>query len=151
MMSIKLILILFFFSFLMSQHSFAQENGNTYQNPQTTSYLENQLYFVEEYSKDGEEIGRSNRFYIKPNGGNITAMLRTAKPIGVNSVDVKLERESREKNEMIDIVSYDVTSSKSYFYFDDITFYVPGDYVVTIYRKDGTIIALGKVTIAFSD
>lgn len=109
----------------------------------------NQLYFVEEYTRDGQEVGKSDKFFIKSKGGYITAMLRTAQPIGVGSVDVRLERESLDGNDIIDTQPYDVSPEKSYFFFDKITFYKSGDYKVTVFKKDGTPIASGKVRIEF--
>ncbi|MDZ4712225.1 MAG: hypothetical protein SGI89_07845 [bacterium] len=109
----------------------------------------NQLYFVEEYSKDGQEIGKNDKFYIKNKGGYITAMLKTAQPVGVGSVDVRLERESLDGSEIIDTKPYDVSPDKNYFFFDKITFYKSGDYKVTVFKKDGTPIATGKVRIEF--
>lgn len=115
----------------------------------TTSTSGNQLYFVEEYTKDGQEVGKSDKFYIKSKGGYITAMLRTAQPVGVGSVDVRLERETLDGNEIIDTQAYDVSPEKSYFYFDKITFYKSGDYKVTVFKKDGTPVASGNVRIEF--
>ncbi len=109
----------------------------------------NQLYFVEEYTSDGKEVGKSDKFFIKSKGGYITAMLRTAQPIGVGSVDVRLERESLEGSDIIDTQPYDVSPEKNYFFFDKITFYKSGDYKVTVFKKDGTPIASGKVRIEF--
>lgn len=109
----------------------------------------NQLYFVEEYTKDGQEVGKSDKFFIKSKGGYITAMLRTAQPIGVGSVDVRLERESLDGSEIIDTMPYDVSPDKNYFYFDKITFYKSGDYKVTVFKKDGTVLSSGKVRIEF--
>lgn len=109
----------------------------------------NQLYFVEEYTKDGQEVGKSDKFFIKSKGGYITAMLKTAQPIGVGSVDVRLERESLEGTDIIDTQPYDVSPEKNYFFFDKITFYKSGDYKVTVFKKDGTPIASGKVRIEF--
>ncbi len=115
----------------------------------STSAGGNQLYFVEEYTKDGQEVGKSEKFFIKSKGGYITAMLRTAQPIGVGSVEVRLERESLDGSEIIDTVPYDVSPDKNYFYFDKITFYKSGDYKVTVFKKDGTVISSGKVRIEF--
>lgn len=151
MTSLKFTLILVLFSLLLNKQIFSQETGTTDQNSSKVSYLENQLYFVEEYTKDGEEVGRSNKFYIKQNGGYITAMLRTVQPIGVNTVDVMLERESSDGSEIIDTQPYDITSSKRYFFFDQIIFYKPGNYKVTVLKADGTIIAIGKVKIEFEN
>lgn len=109
----------------------------------------NQLYFVEQYTSDGQEVGKSTKFFIKKKGGYITAMLRTAQPVGVGSVDVRLERESVDGSEIIDTQPYDVSPEKSYFFFDKITFYKSGDYKVTVFKKDGTPIASGTVEIEF--
>jgi hypothetical protein len=109
----------------------------------------NQLYFVEEYTSDGKEVGRSEKFFIKSKGGYITAMLKTAQPIGVGSVDVRLERESINGTEIIDTQPYDVSPEKDYFFFDKVTFYKSGDYKVTVFKKDGTPLASGKVRIEF--
>jgi len=115
----------------------------------TSSSGSNQLYFVEQYTSDGQEVGKSTKFYIKKKGGYITAMLRTAQPVGVGSVDVRLERESVDGSEIIDTQPYDVSPDKSYFFFDKITFYKSGDYKVTVFKKDGTPIASGTVEIEF--
>ncbi len=116
----------------------------------TTNTLSgNQLYFVEEYSKDGQEVGKSDKFFIKTKGGYITAMLKTDKPIGVGSVDVRLERETLDGSDIMDTKPYDVSPEKSYFFFDNITFYKSGDYKVTVFKKDGSPIASGKVRIEF--
>lgn len=149
MTSLKFTLILVLVSFFFNNQIFSQETETTDQTSSNVNYLENQLYFVEEYTKDGEEVGRSNKFYIKQNGGYITAMLRTVQPIGVNTVDVRLERESSDGSEIIDTVQYDITSTKDYFFFDKITFYKPGNYKVTVFKNGGTIIAIGKVKIEF--
>lgn len=109
----------------------------------------NQLYFVEEYTKEGEEVGKSDKFFISSKGGYITAMLKTAQPIGVGSVDVRLERESLDGSEIIDTQPYDVSPDKSYFFFDKVTFYKSGDYKVMVFKKDGTLIASGNVRIEF--
>jgi hypothetical protein len=109
----------------------------------------NQLYFVEEYTKEGEEVGKSDKFYINSKGGYITAMLKTTQPIGVGSVDVRLERESLDGSEIIDTQPYDVSPDKSYFFFDKVTFYKSGDYKVMVFKKDGTLIATGNVRIEF--
>lgn len=109
----------------------------------------NQVYFVEEYSKDGKEVGKSDKFFISPKGGYITAMLKTDKPIGVGSVDVRLERETLEGTDIVDTVPYDVSPEKNYFFFDKVTFYKSGDYKVTVFKKDGSPIASGKVRIEF--
>lgn len=114
-----------------------------------TGTSSNQLYFVEQYTSDGQEIGKSTKFFIKKKGGYITAMLRTAQPVGVGSVDVRLERESLDGSEIIDTQPYDVSPEKSYFFFDKITFYKSGDYKVTVFKKDGTPIASGTVEIEF--
>lgn len=115
----------------------------------TSTSSGNQLYFVEEYTKDGQEVGKSDKFFIKQKGGYITAMLRTAQPVGVGKVDVRLERESLDGSEIIDTQPYDVSPDKSYFFFDKITFYKSGDYKVTVFKKDGSPIASGKVRIEF--
>ena len=115
----------------------------------TASSGSNQLYFVEEYTADGQEVGKSEKFFINSKGGYITAMLKTAQPIGVGSVDVRLERESLSGSEIIDTKPYDVSPDKDYFYFDKVTFYKSGDYKVTVFKKDGTPIASGKVRIEF--
>lgn len=109
----------------------------------------NQLYFVEQYTSDGQEVGKSSKFYIKSKGGYITAMLKTAQPIGVGSVDVRLERETLNGTEIVDTQPYNVSPDNDYFYFDKITFYKSGDYKVTVFKKDGTPIASGKVEIEF--
>lgn len=115
----------------------------------TSSTSSNQLYFVEEYTKDGQEVGKSDKFFIKSKGGYITAMLKTSQPIGVGTVDVRLERESLDGSEIIDTQPYDVSPEKSYFFFDKITFYKSGDYKVSVFKKDGTVLATGKVRIEF--
>lgn len=115
----------------------------------TSSSSANQVYFVEEYTKDGQEVGKSDKFFISPKGGYLTAMLKTAQPIGVGSVDVRLERESLDGSEIIDTQPYDVSPEKSYFFFDKVTFYKSGDYKVTVFKKDGTPIATGNVRIEF--
>jgi len=115
----------------------------------TTSSASNQVYFVEEYTKDGQEVGKSDKFFISSKGGYLTAMLKTSQPIGVGSVDVRLERESLDGSEIIDTQPYDVSPEKNYFFFDKVTFYKSGDYKVTVFKKDGTPIATGKVRIEF--
>jgi hypothetical protein len=115
----------------------------------TASSGSNQLYFVEEYTADGQEVGKSNKFFIKKKGGYITAMLKTTQPIGVGSVDVRLERESVSGSEIIDTQPYNVSPEKDFFFFDKVTFYKSGDYKVTVFKKDGTPIASGKVEIEF--
>ncbi|MEO8664931.1 MAG: hypothetical protein ABI462_05485 [Ignavibacteria bacterium] len=115
----------------------------------TSSSGGNNLYFVEEYTKDGQEVGKSEKFFISPKGGYITAMLKTDKPIGVGSVDVRLERETLDGTDIIDTMPYDVSPEKSYFFFDKVTFYKSGDYKVTVFKKDGSPIATGKVRIEF--
>lgn len=144
----KFFLILFVLSLIISKNIFSQETGTIHQNSSESNYLENQLYFVTEYTKNGKEIGRSNKFHISEKGGYLTAMLRTVNPIGVNSVNVKMERESSEGNATIDEQQYDVTSTKDFFFFDKVTFYLPGIYIITVLKKDGSIIALGKVEIS---
>jgi hypothetical protein len=121
----------------------------TTKNESPASSGSNQLYFVEEYTKDGQEVGKSDKFFIKDKGGYITAMLKTEKPIGVGSVDVRIERESLDGTEIINTTPYDVFPDKNYFYFDKITFYKSGDYKVTAFKKDGTPIASGTVRIDF--
>lgn len=116
---------------------------------ESTTSSGTQLYFVEEYTKDGKEVGKSDKFFISSKGGYITAMLRTDKPIGVGSVDVRLERESVSGTDIIDTQPYDVSPEKNYFFFDKITFYKSGTYKVTVFKKDGTPIASGKVNIEF--
>jgi len=115
----------------------------------TTSSGGNQLYFVEEYTKDGQEVGKSDKFFISDKGGYITAMLKTSQPVGVGTVDVRLERESLDGTEIIDTQPYDVSPEKNYFFFDKITFYKSGDYKITVFKKDGTPIATGKVRIDY--
>ncbi len=115
----------------------------------TTGTGSNQLYFVEEYTADGQEVGKSEKFFIKSKGGYITAMLKTSQPIGVGSVDVRLERETINGTEIIDTQPYNVSPEKDYFFFDKVTFYKSGDYKVTVFKKDGTPIASGKVRIEF--
>lgn len=115
----------------------------------TTTSGSNQLYFVEEYTKDGQEVGKSDKFFIKNKGGYITAMLKTAAPVGVGSVDVRIERESLDGSEIINTSPYDVSPEKNYFYFDKLTFYKSGDYKVTVFKKDGSPIASGTVRIEF--
>ena len=115
----------------------------------TASSGGNSLYFVEEYTADGQEVGKSDKFFIKNKGGYITAMLKTSQPIGVGSVDVRLERESVSGSEIIDTQPYNVSPEKDYFFFDKVTFYKSGDYKVTVFKKDGTPIASGKVRIEF--
>lgn len=76
-------------------------------------------------------------------------MLKTAQPIGVGSVDVRLERETVSGTEIIDTQHYNVSPEKDYFFFDKVTFYKSGDYKVTVFKKDGTPVASGKVRIEF--
>ena len=115
----------------------------------TSTSSGNQLYFVEEYTKDGQEVGKSDKFFIKNQGGYITAMLKTAQPIAVGSVDVRIERESLDGSEIISTTPYDVNPDLNYFFFDKITFRKSGDYKVTVFKKDGTVISSGKVRIEF--
>ena len=121
-----------------------ETSGNT-----SASSGSTQLYFVEEYTADGKEVGKSDKFFIKTKGGYITAMLKTAQPIGVGSVDVRLERETVSGTEIIDTQPYNVSPEKDYFFFDKVTFYKSGDYKVTVFKKDGTPVASGKVRIEF--
>ncbi|MDQ3020892.1 MAG: hypothetical protein M3R36_10020 [Bacteroidota bacterium] len=109
----------------------------------------NQVYFVEEYTKDGKEVGKNDKFFITQKGGYITAMLKTADNIGVGSVDVRIERESLDGSEIISTKPYDVSPDKNYFFFDKISFYKSGDYKVTVFKKDGTPVANGNVRIEF--
>jgi hypothetical protein len=116
----------------------------------TSSTSANQVYFVEEYTKDGKEVGKSDKFFINAKGGYLTAMLKTAQPIGVGTVDVRLERETIDGSEIVDTQPYDVSPDKSFFFFDKVTFYKSGDYKVTVFKKDGTVIASGTVRIEFN-
>ncbi len=125
-----------------------QTKKETTKNETTTSSGANQLYFVEEYT-NGQEVGKSDKFFITDKGGYITAMLKTSNPIGVGSVDIRLERESLDGSEIVDTQPYDVSPEKDYFFFDKITFYKSGDYKITVFKKDGTPIANGKVRIDF--
>jgi len=109
----------------------------------------NQVYFVEEYTSDGQEIGKSDKFFISSKGGYLTAMLKTAEPIGVGKVDVRLERESLDGSEIVDTQPYDVFPDKNFHFFEKLTFYKSGDYKVTVFKKDGTVIATGNVRIEF--
>ncbi len=88
-------------------------------------------------------------FSLKARAGIITAMLKTAQPVGVGSVDVRIERESLDGREILNTTPYDVSPDKDYFYFDKITFYKSGDYKITVFKKDGTPIASGNVRIEF--
>lgn len=115
----------------------------------TSSAASNQVYFVEEYTKEGQEVGKSEKFFIGEKGGYITAMLKTAQPIGVGTVDVRIERESLDGSEILNTVPYDVSPDKSYFFFDKVTFYKSGDYKITVFKKDGTPIASGNVRIDY--
>ncbi|MBV6479884.1 MAG: hypothetical protein HGGPFJEG_02688 [Ignavibacteria bacterium] len=115
----------------------------------TSSSASNQLYFVEEYTKDGQEVGKSEKFFIGEKGGYITAMLRTSQPIGVGAVDVRIERESLDGTEIVSTTPFDVFPDKSYFFFDKITFYKSGDYKVTVFKKDGSPVAAGTVRIDY--
>jgi len=115
----------------------------------TTPTAANQLYFVEEYTKEGQEVGKSDKFFIGEKGGYITAMLRTAQPIGVGSADVRIERESLDGTEIVSTSPFDVSHDRNYFFFDKITFYKSGDYKVTVFKKDGTPIASGTVRIDY--
>lgn len=115
----------------------------------TSTSASNQLYFVEEYTKEGQEVGKSEKFFIGEKGGYITAMLKTSQPIGIGSVDVRIERESLDGTEIVSTTPFDVFPEKSYFFFDKITFYKSGDYKVTVFKKDGTPIASGTVRIDY--
>jgi hypothetical protein len=115
-----------------------------------TKPVGNQLYFVEQYSNDGQEIGKSDKFFINENGGYLTAILNTIDQIGVTAVDVRMERESLDGTEIIDTQSFNVSPDNTYFVFDKLTFYKSGDYRITVLDKNGNDIAVGKLRIEFN-
>lgn len=103
------------------------------------------LYFCEDYK--GREINVSERF----SPGWLTVMVKLDKPIGVSKVDLRLERMSGGKPmKIIDTIPFDVPADNDYIYFQDksnLKFTSPGEYRVTLIKKDGTPIVSGDVTI----
>ena len=103
------------------------------------------LYFCEDYQ--GREINVSERFST----GWLTVMVKLDKPIGVGKVDIRLEKMSDGKPvKIIDTIPFDVPADNDYIYFQDkknLKFSSPGDYRVTLLKKDGTPIVSGDVTI----
>lgn len=97
------------------------------------------LYFCERYTTT--EIGEGTKFPA----GNVTVMVKLAKPIGVSSVDINITDESTGKP--VDTFPFTVQSSWDYIHFDDVEFKEPGKYKVSCLKKDGTVIATGEVEI----
>lgn len=106
------------------------------------------LYFCEEY-KDGTEIGNSDEFYINKSGGTITVMLRTKKAVGVNAIDIVLEKDISGMRNKISSEPFDVDGSWDYIFFADIFFPEPGKYKVSAMKKNGDVIASGYVRTMF--
>ncbi len=102
------------------------------------------LYFVEEYTDNGE-IGNSEEFYIPTGGGHITVMLRTAKPIGITSVNIVIERDVAGIKEKVISEPFDVEASWDYIFFDKMFFKEPGKYKVSAVKKNGDVIASAYV------
>ena len=97
------------------------------------------LYFCEKYTTT--EVGEGTKFPA----GNVTVMVKLAKPIGVSSVDINITDESSGK--AVDTFPFTVQSSWDYIHFDDVEFKEPGKYKVSCLKKDGTVIATGEVEI----
>jgi hypothetical protein len=104
------------------------------------------LYFCEEY-KDATEIGNSELFYIGKDGGTLTVMLRTKKPIGVKEVDIVLEKTISGMRNKISSEPFDVDAGWDYIFFAGIFFPEPGKYKVSAVKKSGDVIASGYVMI----
>ena len=110
----------------------------------------NELYFCEDY-KNGKEIGVSDRFTT----GWLTVMVRTAKPIGVGKVELRLAKVKDEdgnkiSEKIIDTVPFEVQADWDYTFFQDtkrLTFKTPGTYKVTMQKVDGTPICSGEVVV----
>jgi hypothetical protein len=97
------------------------------------------LYFCEKYTSS--EIGEGTKFPV----GNITVMVKLAKPIGVSSVDINVT--DVESGKPVDTFPFTVQSSWDYIHFDDVEFKEPGKYKVSCLKKDGTVIASNEVEI----
>lgn len=103
------------------------------------------LYFCEDYQ--GREINVSERFST----GWLTVMVKLDAPIGVGKVDLRLEKMSDGKPvKIIDTIPFEVPADNDYIYFQDkknLKFNSPGEYRVTLLKKDGTPIVSGDVTV----
>lgn len=97
------------------------------------------LYFCEKYTTT--EVGEGTKFPV----GNVTVMVKLAKPVGVSSVDINVTDVSSGKP--VDTFPFTVQSSWDYIHFDDVEFKEPGKYKVSCLKKDGTVIASGEVEI----
>jgi hypothetical protein len=97
------------------------------------------LYFCEKYTST--EIGEGTKFPV----GNITVMVKLAKPIGVSSVDINVT--DVESGKPVDTFPFTVQSNWDYIHFDDVEFKEPGKYKVSCLKKDGTVIATNEVEI----
>jgi len=104
------------------------------------------LYFCEEY-KDATEIGNSELFYIGKDGGTVTVMLRTKKAVGVNAIDIVLEKTISGMRNKISSEPFDVDAGWDYIFFAGIFFPEPGKYKVSAVKKSGDVIASGYVMI----
>ena len=102
------------------------------------------LYFCEEY-KDSKEIGNSSEFYLPEKGGTITVMLRTKKPVGVESISILIERDVAGIKDKVSSEPFDVQTGWDYIFFADIFFPSPGKYKVSAVKKNGDAIASGYV------
>lgn len=116
------------------------------------SYSGAKLYFCEEYTASGREVGVSDVFTIPRKGGYLTVMvdLRPAKAtIGTGKVDLRIVRYEGSKEKIVETLPFDVQPDWDYIHFDEVTFYKDGDYKVTLLKNDGTPICSGELTINY--
>ncbi len=82
-----------------------------------TLYGVNRLSFADQSANGKSGSGINDKFIINENAGYLDAILKTAYPIGVPAVDVRVVRESLDGYENIETQSFTVDPNKDYFYF----------------------------------
>ncbi len=116
------------------------------------NYSGAKLYFCDEYTESGREVGVSDVFTIQRRGGYLVVMveLRPAKAtVGTGKVELRIVRYEGSKEKIVETLPFDVQPDWDYIHFDEVTFYKDGDYKLTLLKSDGTPICSGEVTINY--
>ncbi|RPI15473.1 MAG: DUF4352 domain-containing protein [Ignavibacteriae bacterium] len=106
--------------------------------------LKGELYFVKEY-KNGQEVERSDAFYIRSGGGHLTVMIKFNRRVDIDKITLKIVKIGLLFDIPVSETVYEINPDMDSFYIPDIGFSTAGTYKVTAYHSNGRKIASNTV------
>jgi hypothetical protein len=105
-----------------------------------------ELVFCEDVNRSGIPQNPSKEFTIGSDGGRIKVLVKQKKEVGSTSIVFDVYRKISGKESFDNSVRMEIQPGVTWFY-KEITFYKPGEYIVYVYDEQDKLLGLGALKI----